>query len=642
MAMPENKDVSPIEGVSKKLYSSFAKGKSFVHPGKLQAKNYGIKNEWQDDIPKEETAVNLSEIKTQTSMFKKIFLGALIFFVISALYALYTFFVGGNIVSSKNIKIEIAGPAFVAGGEELALQVVVRNGNSATLELADLVIEYPRGVGVEDTQDTERWRDSLGEIKSGDSVEKIERLKLFGAEGSDKEIKFTLEYRIAGSNAVFTKEANYIVRINTAPVSLLVDAPKEGSDNQNYQFKVRASSNSTESVNNLLLRIEYPAGFDYKSAEPKPTFGNNVWRIGDLSKGGLKEISVVGIIHGQDGEDRTFRIYTGEQDFKDEQAIGVVYNSAFQSVSIKRPFLSANLLVNGKSDDIVAVSSRSGIQSEIIWKNNLSTKITNARIEVKFSGSALDQSSVIADRGFYNSGNDTIVWDKNSINELREIQPGEGGRMSFSFRPEISSLNNFSNKELVVSVNVYGEFSDTSVSGNQSVSSQSKTTIRVNSDFQVTPRILYYGGPFSNEGPIPPQVGEETTYAVTFTVVNSTNRISRATVKTTLPSYVRFLDTIYPENEQLTFNNKTGEVVWNIGAVESGVGFTKPIREVSFKIGFTPSLGQVGRSASLTSDISYAGSDEFTENIISGIFSGLTTTLNNDQSFRGGNDIIVK
>lgn len=637
--MQENKDFNSVERVSKKLYSTVTKGKSFVRPGILREKSYGIKKDWDEvagEIPKPE-----EEVK-QISMFKKIFIGALVFFTISVLYAGYTFFAGGNVVSSKNIEIEIAGPAFVAGGEELALQVVVRNENSASLELADLIIEYPRGAGTEDTQDVERERESLGEIKSGDYVEKVEKLKLFGGEGSDKEIKFTLEYRIAGSNAVFTKEAIYTVRINTAPVGLLVEAEDEGSDNQNYQIKVKASSNATDGVGNLLLRIEYPAGFEYKNAEPKPTFGNNIWRIGDLAKGGFKEVSVSGIIHGQDGEDRTFRVYVGEQDSKDEQAIGVAYNSAFHSVLIKRPFLSARLLVNGKSNNIIAVSPRGGIQSEIIWENNLPTKITNARIEVQFSGDALDQSSVTADRGFYNSGNNKIIWDRNSISSLREIQPGDDGRMSFSFKPSMSSIDTFSNKEIIVSVNVYGEFFDTSSGGERNLSSQSKTTIRVNSDFQVTPRILYYGGPFSNEGSLPPQVGKETTYAITFTAVNSSNRISRATVKTTLPSYVRFVGTVYPESEQVTFDNRSGEVVWNIGAVEAGVGFTKPIREVSFKIGFTPSLGQVGKTASLTGDIIYEGVDDFTESVISGIFSSLTTTLNNDQSFKSGNDIIIK
>ncbi len=637
--MQENKDFNSVERVSKKLYSTVAKGKSFVRPGVLREKSYGIKKDWDEvvsEIPTHE------EEKKQVSMFKKIFLGALVFFTISALYAGYNFFVGGNVVSSKNIKIEIAGPAFIAGGEELALQVIVRNGNSSALELADLIIEYPKGAGVEDTQDVERERESLGEIRAGDYVEKVEKLKLFGGEGSDKEIKFTLEYRIAGSNAVFTKEAIYTVRINTAPVSLLIEAPEEGSDNQSYQIKVKTSSNSTEGVNNLLLRIEYPAGFDYKSAEPKPTFGNNIWRIGDLAKGGFKEVSVTGVIHGQDGEDRTFRVYTGEQDVKDEQAIGVAYNSAFHSVLIKRPFLSARLLMNGKSGEIIAVSPRGVIQSEIIWENNLPTKITNARIEVQFLGDALDQSSVTADRGFYNSGNNKIIWDRNSISSLREVQPGNDGRISFSFRPSTSSGDSFSNKEIIVSVNVYGEFFDTSSGGEQNLSSQSKTTVRLNSDFQITPRILYYGGPFSNEGSLPPQVGKETTYAVTLTAVNSTNRISRATVKTILPSYVRFVGTVYPESEQVSFDNKTGEVVWNIGSVEAGVGFNKPFREVSFKIGFTPSLGQVGKTASLTGDIVYEGRDEFTESVISGIFSPLTTTLNNDQSFKAGDDIIVK
>ncbi len=640
--MSENKDFSTIDRIAKKLYSPSAQGKSFIRPGVLKEKSYGINNEWAEkEVGVEETAV--AEDKKPPSMFKRIFLGSLIFFVISAVYAGYTFFVGGNIVSSKNIDIEIAGPSFVAGGEELALQVVVRNGNATPLELADLLIEYPKGAGAGDTEDIERLRDTLGEIRSGGSIERIERFKLFGEEGGDKEIKFTLEYRIAGSNAVFTKETSYKVRISTAPVSLLVDAPEEGSDNQDFKFSVKASSNSEEGVSNLLLRIEYPAGFDYKSAEPKPTFGNNVWRIGDLNKGGSKEISVLGVIRGQDGEERTFRIYTGEQDTRDEQKIGVVYNSAFQSVLIKRPFLSAQLLVNGKEGSTISVSPRNVVQSEIIWKNNLPTKIMNARVEVVFTGDSVDSSTIIADRGFYNSGNNTISWDRNSLNELREIQPGDGGRMSFSFSPKSISSGDYSpNKEITVSVNVYGEFFDTSMGGGQTVSSQAKTIIKISSDFQVTPRALYYGAPFSNEGKLPPQVGEETTYAIVLTAVNSTNRISRAVVKTTLPSYIRFVGVVYPESEQVTFNDKTGEVVWNIGSIESGVGFTKPVKEVSFKIGFRPSLGQVGRNAPLTGVVTYSGSDEFTGNDVSGAIPALTTTLNSDQAFKRGDDIIVK
>jgi hypothetical protein len=638
MAMPENKDFDAVERVSKKLYSPSTKGKSFVRPGILKEKGYGVKNDWSHE---EEVSVPAEEEKKPSTMFKKIFLGALLFFIFSVSYAAYTFFAGDNVVSSKNVDIEIAGPAFVGGGEELALQVVVRNKNSASLELADLLIEYPKGAGVGDSQDSERGRDTLGEIKAGGVVEKIERIKLFGEEGSDKEVKFTLEYRIAGSNAVFTKEANYVVRISTAPVSLSVDAPKEGGDNQDFQFKIRVSSNSENGVGNLLLRVEYPTGFEYKSAEPKPTFGNNVWRIGDLGKGGYKDISIQGILHGQDGEDRTFRVYVGEQDSRDEQVIGVVYNSAFQSVSIKRAFISARLLINGKSGDVVSVSPRNEVQGEINWKNNLPTKITNARIEVVFSGSSLDPSTITTDRGFYNSLDNTISWDKNSLGELREIQPGDDGRMSFSFYPRASS-GDYSSREIVFSVNVYGESFNATTGGGQTVSSQSKTVVRVNSDFQVSARALYYSGPFSNEGQLPPQVGKETTYTITFTAVNSTNRISRATVKTILPSYIRFAGIISPESERLTFNDKTGEVTWDVGAVEPGVGFTKPVKEVSFKIGFRPSLGQVGKSAALTGDITYVGSDEFTGNSLSGSSLGLTTTLNSDQSFNKGDDIIVR
>src|SRR3989338_11022754 len=48
---------------------------------------------------------------------KKLFLTAVIFFVVSVAVSVYVFFGGGNIISSSNVDISIIGPVAIAGGE---------------------------------------------------------------------------------------------------------------------------------------------------------------------------------------------------------------------------------------------------------------------------------------------------------------------------------------------------------------------------------------------------------------------------------------------------------------------------------------------------------------------------------------------
>ena len=144
-------------------------------------------------------------------------------------------------VSSKNIEIGILGNAFVAGGEELSLQIEVTNRNNASIEFSDLLIEYPRGVG---EGDMARERLSIGTIGPGQSVIEDIKLILFGEQGSIQEIRVVLEYRIQGSNAIFVKEKSYPVTISAAPLTLLIDSPLSTVSNQDMTLRITVSSAS--------------------------------------------------------------------------------------------------------------------------------------------------------------------------------------------------------------------------------------------------------------------------------------------------------------------------------------------------------------------------------------------------------------
>src|SRR3989344_4569118 len=499
---------------------------------KLFSKNYQTKIEHRDtfshipskDVPEswrgEKDGLNFAErLFMKTSVFKKFFVFSVVFFVLALGYASYMFFGKGNTVSNENIDIAILGNTFTAGGDELSLIVEITNKNNLPLELVDLVVEYPKGSADNLLQDTERFRESLGAIPAGAVRSENVKLVLFGEQGSVRPIKISIEYRIEGSNAIFVKEKPYEVSINSTPIDISIDGPASATPSQDIILNVKSTLNATKPVSQVLLKVDYPVGFQFISAKPAPTFGNNVWYLGDLSPGAEQNISITGkMLDVFDGEEKVFHILSGSQSTTDKSTIDVVFNSVVHTVLIKKPLIEATLFINGVHQREYAVNSKTLITGQIRWTNNLETKINDLSIRAKISGNAVNRKSINEEQGFYNSSEDTIIWDKNSQSQFREVSPRDSGTVSFSLAslPLFSALNG-----MLVSPSVNIEIT---ISGKQSLvafvlenlTSQESSVIRIISDVGFAAKALYYSGPFVNKGSIPPKVEQETTYTVVW------------------------------------------------------------------------------------------------------------------------------
>jgi hypothetical protein len=79
-----------------------------------------------------------------------------------------------------------------------------------------------------------------------------------------------------------------------------------------------------------------------------------------------------------------------------------------------------------------------------------------------------------------------------------------------------------------------------------------------------------------------------------------------------------------------------------VGDLPAGTGFTKPSRQVSFQIQFTPSLSQVSTGVDLVRDITMTAIDSYTNAILTRTAKNLTTRMTNDPQFRGEEETIVK
>jgi len=623
--------------------------------GKLFSKNYQTKIEHRDGFSHLRRHDVLDSWKTKekmesdseekffmkTSRFKKFFMFSVIFFVLTLGYATYVFFVGNNTVSNDNIDISILGNNFIAGGEELSLIVGITNRNNSPLDLVDLIMEYPKGSETDLSSNIEHFRESLGTIPAGAVRNENLKVVLFGEQGSTRLIKISIEYRVAGSNAIFVKEKFYEVNINSTPINLLVDAPSTISPNQEVMLNVKAILNATKPATKILIKLDYPVGFSFVKSIPAPSFGNNVWDLGDIAPGAEYDISISGkMVDVFDGEEKTFKISSGSQSSTDKSTIGVIFNSIKSTVTIIKPFIEANIFVNGVSQREYANYSKTPINVQIRYVNNLDTKVEDLEIEAKITGNAFNRKTITTQQGFYDSSRGVITWDKNSKNQFEEVNPGDSGSVTFSVSPLslFSAADGMlSSPSINIEVNIFGKQAIEGFATNE-LNNSTSATIKIISDVGFSAKGLYYSGPITNTGPIPPKAEQATTYTIVWTLSNTANSISKARINSTLPPWVTFMGTISPANENLIYNSSTKEIVWDVDRIPKGTGITGVSRSVAFQISFIPSLSQVNTSPIIINDAILTGHDDFANVDIKINKSSISTKIESDGNFppKGG------
>jgi len=630
------KNPDRLQSLQDKIYSRDGDKLQAMREHELREKAFSVKSDF-DDLPQESLPVFEAPQKPHRFL-GKIFVMAFVFFILTGSYAGYMFLKGENSVSSKNIDIGISGPVSSPGGEALSLDVSVVNRNKTNLRLAELIIEYPAGTRRADNTAVELTTErlSLGNIESGKTIRKSIRAVLFGEEKSVADIKFSLEYRIPNSNAIFTKEVPYDVIISSNPLSLLVDAPKEAVSGQDMTLKLTVRSNTTEVIKNVLVSAQYPAGFSFKSSTPPVGLNTALWKLGDLAPGDTRVITITGKLQGENEDTRVFRFSSGLGNGSDATAIATPFAGFKQEVAIKKPFIGLSILINESKASEVVAKGNQAIRVKVSYVNNLPVPVRDATITLNLAGGALDKSGVQVDQGFYQSMTNSVTWDKNTFAALGEVTPGEGGEVTLSITPRQQILDN---PQILISGNVTGTRTESGKVPEQVIASISRV-IKIESGIALSSRTSHYSGALSNTGPMPPKAEKETTYTITWSTTPGLNDVSDSVVKATLPSYVRYGGEISPASEGVSFNSTTREVAWDLGTIRAGSILNSP-RSVSFKVEITPSVSQVGSSPVLVNEAKFIGNDRFTGTTLTAVANEVTIR-GDDLQTRSGEDVVVR
>ncbi len=632
--MFENEKKSPLERLRKGLYSREDKfGEARRH--EIHEPDPTVPDAWSDG----NEALVRKNMRTLRQTYSFAFLVALFFFVVAGLIAGYTLFWGRNFVSVNNVDILVEGPVSIGGGEELPLNIMVQNKNSTRIEDVSLIVEYPTGTKdpLDPARDLTKTKYDIGSIDSQEYALESAKALVFGEEGTEREIKFSVEYGTADSNATFQKKKSYFTTISSSPILVSIQALDKVLGGQENEIAVTVSSNSTLPLKNLLLSMDYPFGFTVNSATPAATYGNSIWRIGDLAPGAKRTIRIKATTEGQNEEDRTIRANVGIQSESNEREIATNIISRDHVFKIEKPFLGLDLALDGQRKDLAAVPGRR-IRAEVIWTNNSANRITDGRIEAKLSGNALDRSSVDVEDGYYDSSTNTIVWEAGRTPGLDTMAPGSDGRVTFGFESLAATPGqSIANPIINVSVSARGDRIDVTGASSE-ISTAVARSVKLVSNLALSSRGFYSQGNISNSGPIPPKVDQETTYTIVWTVTNTSNNITGAKVTATLPPYVSWTGVMSPTDADISYNPTGGVITWLAGTIPKNADIGSGAKQVSFQVSLKPSANQLGTIPELVSSAEIIGLDSFTGATIKTSAGNVTTRISGDLTYKAGDE----
>jgi hypothetical protein len=171
--------------------------------------------------------------------------------------------------------------------------------------------------------------------------------------------------------------------------------------------------------------------------------------------------------------------------------------------------------------------------------------------------------------------------------------------------------------------------------GSNKIIASNTMTLKLNSRVVLEVKGYYKDNGMENSGPLPPKVGQETSYTIHWKVINVSNNISDVKVVSSIPSGVKWLGKFLPDNEAISFNERTNQIEWNLGSLDNGVGISKPGREVSFQISVVPQINQLKKKITLLNLSTLTAKDAFTGNDVKVEISEKDNRLVEDPSTDG-------
>ncbi len=515
-----------------------------------------------------------------------------------------------NSYSKANLKLEILGPSQTSISQEVEYTVKYKNNGDIKLEDPHLIFQFPKNAVLENNSSRriDIGPDKLEDIYPGEEKSFTFKCLLLGKKGDIETAKAWLNYHPKGLKARYESSTSFITTISDVPLTLDFDLSSKVEAGRDFKFAINYFSNLDYPLSNLAVKVEYPSGFEFISGSPK-TLDKTEWDIPLLNKADGGRIEIEGKLSGAIKEQKIFKAILGV--WQNNNFIPL--KEAMRGTEIANPYLDIFQEINGRRDYVASPGEM--LHYEIYFRNIGSEPFKNLFLAVNLDGRAFDYNSLKTEKGQFGKGDDSIVWDWRDVPKLQFLDQGEEGKVEFWIKLKDWKVTDPQDKnpllkDIVILSQARREFD-----------------VKLNSKLVVSQKAEHSQKPFDDSGPVPPEIGRDTNYTITWEVENYYNDVGNVKVKAILPDNVKLTGKISPKSESsnFSFDDKSREIVWSVNGsqlLKAGAGILNSPPTISFQVSLKPNSKQ--ENYPLIGQAVVSGEDQWTEEKIEGDTPGLS------------------
>lgn len=558
--------------------------------------------------------------------------------VLVALGLIIWFFIGRGSFDSTKVSLSIYGQDRLVSGEETNYVVSFKNSTSASLKNATLEFFYsdaslPLDQSAQKQNGLSVSTKNLGDIAAGQAGQAEFNARVMGEKDSQQKFSAKLTYQLGSTSTSYNNSADFTSVVISVPLVLNFDLPDKLVSGQTLNFTLKYLNTSDTSFNDSQIQVNYPDGFVFDSAYPTPSSGDNVWSLPEIGSQEEGSIIIKGTLNGNEGESKVFNAKIGVQQGDTFLAYASTLASPMISVS---PLTIQQALIG--LDKLVADLGQT-LRYQVNYSNTTNVTISPVVISVKIDSQAVDLSSVSSLSGFFDSSSGTLIWNASTLPALNSLAAGQTGEVEYTLRlKDKLPVNSFADKNFTILNTAQIDSPNVPISlvGTQ-LKGTNQLAVKVNSRLVLNVNGYYYDNLIANFGPLPPRVGQTTTYTIYLRLLNISNDLSDVSVEATLPPYVQWVGRTYPTSgEDIKYDSATGKLVWHLDSLSAATGVLLPVKQIAFQVALVPSVSQVGNVVDVIKDAAVSGTDTFTGAQVASSPQTLKSDMPDDQTMGWG------
>jgi len=509
-------------------------------------------------------------------LFKKLFLLALL---AVSVYFIYTrWFSNNNDVNGLEFKI--IAPENILAGEEFSYKITYHNPTKYVLSHARLEVQYPdnfifTSASISPVSGNYGW--DLADMDSGSTNSLTVTGRIINQPDSANVIVAYLSYIPGSLTSQFKKEASASTLVSGLGFNVDLNYSNTAFLNQDNEITLALSDVTDNYLGDFNIAFTLPmeanaavvSGGDGPASSTPPTAGSSTKIMITKSGGASWQVSNLLQVSGRQEIPLAYKVKQNSDNLEIKVRLekrlenGEAY--IFWEKSFKPELVSSDLnltmILNGSKND-GALTFGQPLHYSLSYSNRGDVSYKDVVIMAVLKSDFLDWNYLTDDKKG-EVRNNTIIWTKQEIPELAEIKPGDEGTIGFSLN--LAAFKD-SDQGKDLSVVSYGQYSMNNQTLKSDENKSNTITSKINSDLSLSETILYFNNdniPVGS-GPLPPRVGEKTSFKVYWTVKNNLHELTDTRIVLPLPSYVSWDGNNTTNVGNIYYDAATRQIIWEM------------------------------------------------------------------------------